>query len=89
MELRADLIRSAYRLILRREPDREGLNAYIECLALGNMSMREILDELKSSDEFRNLTSKEETITENKKSWADKIDPSSIPGTKELKRLLS
>jgi GT2 family glycosyltransferase len=49
----AAFVAAAYRTILAREPDAEGLESYLERLEAGALSKREIVGELLSSEEFR------------------------------------
>lgn len=50
---RTRFLRSAYRCVLRREPDPYGLRSFGEHLARGTRSVDGVLDDMISSDEFR------------------------------------
>jgi hypothetical protein len=51
----AAFVEEAYRTILRREPDLAGKDLYLTLLSRGELSRPQIIEALRSSDEYRNL----------------------------------
>ena len=51
-----DVIRVAYQVVLDREPDEPAREFYLEALATGRLTPREIVDRLRTSDEYRART---------------------------------
>ena len=51
-----DVIRLAYNVVLDREPDEAAHGFYLEALASGRLTPREIVDRLRTSDEYRART---------------------------------
>ena len=51
-----DVVRIAYEVVLDREPDEPALAFYLEALATGRLTPREIVDRLRTSDEYRART---------------------------------
>jgi SAM-dependent methyltransferase len=49
------LLRAAYRAFLKREPDPEGLDTYLQALSDKRMTCRDILSAIVRSDEFREV----------------------------------
>ena len=68
------IIRSAFRLTLRRDADSEGLERYLNEFNSG-MTTEQLLEDLKKSQEFK---AKFGQNTAASPRWQDQIDPSSL-----------
>ena len=81
-ELREFIITRAFRIVLGRSPDPEGLARYTEELRAG-MSIKSLLDDLKSSQEYKDRFAS--GMQKQNQRWQDNIDETSLPQQKILK----
>lgn len=80
-EIRTFVITTAYKLILRRPPDPEGLQLYQSALSNG-MKLDELLRDLKESQEFLSRHTRPGSNEANK-IWHCRIEPKSLPPSAE------